>query len=88
MLDTQGLLFSFPRHGNQSRIWEMKEDERTKSLGKNQLCAIFYMRDIWRNVLPKLKKLCMETPCWCPFKGYKYGRRKPESLSLSFCVNA
>jgi len=40
-LDTQGLLFSFPRHGNQPRVWEMKEDERTKSLSKNQLCAIF-----------------------------------------------
>ena len=60
-----------------SRIWEMKEDERTKSLSKNQLCAIFSMRDIWRNVLPKLINLCMEILCWCTFKGYKYGRRKP-----------
>ena len=33
-----------------SRIWEMKEDEYTKSLAKNQICAIFQMRDIQRNV--------------------------------------
>ena len=29
-----------------SRISEMKEDEYTKSLAKNQVCAIFHMRDI------------------------------------------
>ena len=39
-----------------SRIWEMKEDKYTK------------MRDIRKNVLPKFMKLCMETPCLCPFQ--------------------
>ena len=34
-----------------SRIWEMKEDEYTKSLTKNQVYAIVHMRDIWKNVL-------------------------------------
>ena len=29
-----------------SRIWEMKEDEYTKSLAKNQVRAISQMRDI------------------------------------------
>ena len=57
-----------------SRIWEMKEDKYTKSLVKNQVWAI---RDIRKNVLPKFPKLCMETPCWCPFQGRQYGRRKP-----------
>ena len=34
----------------------------------------------------------METPCWCPFEGHKYGRRKPKETSgLEFsylCVNS
>ena len=28
----------------------MKEDAYTKSLAKNQFCAIFHMREIWENV--------------------------------------
>ena len=47
-----------------SRIWEMKEDKYTKRFAKNQFCAIFQMRDIRKNDLPKFKKLCLETPCW------------------------
>ena len=45
------------------RIWEMKEDKYTKSLAKNQVCGVTRMRDIRKNVLPKLIRLCMETPC-------------------------
>ena len=30
----------------------MKEDKHKKSLAKNKVCAIFYMRDIQKNVLP------------------------------------
>ena len=56
-----------------SRIWEMKEDEYTKSFDKNQVCAIFQKRDMRKNVLPKFIKLCMETPC---------GRRKPTDVSV------
>ena len=59
----------------------MKEDKFSKWLAKNQVCAIFHMRDIPKNVLPKFKKLCMETPCWCPFEGQKYGHRKPTETS-------
>ena len=40
-----------------------------KSQAKNQVCAIIHMRDIRKNVLPKFIRLCMETPCWCPFEG-------------------
>ena len=72
-----------------SRIGEMKEDKYSKSLAKNQVCAISHMQDIRRNVLPKL---CMETPCWCPFEGHKYGRRKPTETSVFefsyLCVNS
>ena len=49
----------------QPRIWEMKEEKYTKSLAKNQVCAMVHMRDIRENVLPKFIKLCMETPCLC-----------------------
>ena len=56
-----------------SRIWEVKEDKYTKSVAKNQVCAIFYMREILKNVLPRFRRLCMETPCWC----HQYCRRKP-----------
>ena len=24
----------------------------------------------------------METPCWCPFEGHKYGRRKQKDSSV------
>ena len=40
----------------------MKRDKYTKTLAKNQVCEIFQMRDIGKNGLPKLIKLCMETP--------------------------
>ena len=60
----------------------MKEDKYTKSLAKNQVYAIVHMRDIWKNILPKFIKLCMETPCLCPFQGHKYGRRKPTATSV------
>ena len=46
-----------------SRIWEMKEDKYTKRLAKNQVCAIFHMRDIRKKVLLTFIKLCTETPC-------------------------
>ena len=53
-----------------------------KDLAKNQVCAIFHMRDIRKNVLPKFIKLCMEAPCLCPFEGHKYGRRKLTETSV------
>ena len=75
-----------------SRFWEMKEDKCTKSLAKNQVYAVVLMRDMWKNVLPKFIKLCMETPCLCPFQGHKYGRRKTTKTSVFgfsyLCVNS
>ena len=32
----------------------MKEDKYTKGLTNNQVCTIFHMQDIQKNVLPKL----------------------------------
>ena len=49
----------------------MKEDKYTKDLAKNQVFAIIDMRDIRKNVSPKFMRLCIETPYWCPFEGYK-----------------
>ena len=42
-----------------SRIREMKKDKYTKSLAKNQVCAIFQRRDNRKNGLPKLIKLLL-----------------------------
>ena len=69
-----------------------KINNYTKSLAKNQVYAIVHMRGIRKNVLPKSIKLCMETPCLCPFQGHKYGRRKPTETSVFefsyLCVNS
>ena len=69
----------------------MKEDKYSKSLTENQVDAIVDMRDIWKNVLPKFIKICMEMTCLCPSQGYKYGSRKPTERSVFeysyLCVN-
>ena len=70
----------------------MKEDKYSKSHAKNEVNAIVRVRDIRKNVLPKFIKLCMEMPCLCPFRGHKYGRRKPTETSVFeffyLCVNS
>ena len=70
----------------------MKEDKYTKRLAKNQVYVIVLMRDIRKNLLPKFIKLCMETPCLCPFQGHKNGRPKPTETSVSefsyLCMNS
>ena len=63
----------------------MKEDKYTKSLAKNQVYAIVHMQDIRKNVLPKFIKLCMETPCLCPFQGHIMAAgNQQKHLFLSF----
>ena len=54
-------------------------------LAKNQVCAIFHMRDIQKNVLPKFIKLCLETPCLCPFQGHKRGQTWPPETNRNIC---
>ena len=46
-------------------MWEMKGGAYTKTLARIQVRGLFPIRDIRRNFLPKLKEICMETPCWC-----------------------
>ena len=50
-----------------SRIWEMKEDKYTKSLAKNQVYAIFHMRDIRKTPMITTSKYLIEVaripPC-------------------------
>ena len=72
---TQGKIKMQTIQYRRTRIWDMKKDEYTKTLAKNQVSEIFQMRDIGKNCLPKFIKLCMETPCWCLFQEYQYGRR-------------
>ena len=68
----------------------MKEDEYTKSLAKNQVYAIVHTRDIRKNVLPKFIKLCLNTPCLCPFQGgtNMAAGNQQKHLFLSFPINA
>ena len=47
-----------------SRILEMKGGKYVKTIAKTQIKGIFRIRDIRRNVLPKVIEICMETPCW------------------------
>ena len=75
-----------------SRIWEMKEDKYTKSLAKNQVSAIIHIRDIRKNVLPKLIRFVWRRMVGVPLRGTKYGRRKPTETSVFefsyLCVNS
>ena len=69
-----------------SRIKETKEDEYSNSLAKVQVCAMFRVGDIRRNVLLKFIRLCTETPCLCPSQGHKYGGRKlTKTCIIEFC---
>ena len=58
------------------KSWEMKEDKYSKSLAKNQVCAIFHMRDIQKNVVPKFIKLCWRRHAGVPFKGTNTSRTR------------
>ena len=72
-----------------SRIKEIKEDEYSNSLTKVQVCAIFRAGDIRRNVLLKFIRLCMETPCFWPSQGHKYGGRKlTKTYVIEFCYKS
>ena len=67
----------------------MKEGKYAKTLAKILVTAIFLMRDMRRNVLPKFMKICMETPCWCPSVWHEHGGRKPTETSVTeFCYKS
>ena len=56
-----------------STIKEVKEGEYSNSLAKIQVCAMFRVEDIRRNVLLKFRRLCMETSWLHPPEAHKYG---------------
>ena len=60
-----------------TRIWEMKKDKYTKPLPRIRSVKYFKCE-----ILGKFIKLCMETPCWCPFQEHQYGRRIPTETSV------
>ena len=59
-------------------MWEMKEDEYTKSLAKNHVWAKFNMQEV-------LKKKCFINVS-CPFEGHKHGlHQKPVETICHMC---
>ena len=63
----------------------MKGGKYTKTLAKIQVRGIFRIRDIRRNVLPKLIEICMETPCHAGphLDVLQHGGRKPTETSVT-----
>ena len=47
-----------------------------KTLAKIQFSAIFHMRDIQRNILPKFIEICLEKPCCWMVTNMTAGKRK------------
>ena len=68
----------------------MKGGTYTKTLAKIQVRGIFRIRDIRRNVLPKLIEICMETPsCWyAHLDELQHGGRKPNETATEFCYKS
>ena len=59
-----------------------------KTLANIKVRAVFHMRDILRNVLPKFMEICMETPCAQPH-GHQCRSRKPTETSVTeFCYES
>ena len=65
-----------------SRIWEMKEDEYTKSFPRIRSVQYFKCKIFRATVIPKFIKLCMETPWCCLFEGHQDGGQKPTETSV------
>ena len=70
-----------------SRFKEVREDEHSKSLAKIQVCSIFRVGGIRRNVFLKFIRVFIEMPCLCPSEGHKYGGRKLTKTCHRVCYN-
>ena len=83
--------FKIDQNKNQNRSidkvqnLEIKGGTYTKTLAKIQVGGIFRIRDIRRNVLPKLIEICMETPCWCS-PGWAPTWRKETNRNICYRV--
>ena len=61
----------------------MKGGTYAKTFAKIQARGIFRIRDIRRNVLPKLIEICMETPAGVHLGELQHGGRKPTETSVN-----
>ena len=67
----------------------MKEGTYTKTLAKIQVRGIFRIRDIRRNVLPKLIEICMRRHAGAHLDELQHGGRKPTETSVTeFCYKS
>ena len=93
--------FSVSRHSKQikikvktvqqikSRIWEMIGGTYTKNLAKIPVRGIFQIRDIRRNVLPKLQRFVWRRHAGAHLDELQHGGRKPKEISVTeFCYKS
>ena len=67
----------------------MKGGKYTKTLAKIQVRGIFRIRDIRRNVLPKLTEICMRRHAGAHLDELQHGGRKPTETSVTeFCYKS
>ena len=56
---------------------------------KIQVCAMFCVGDIRRNILRKFIRLCVEMPCLCPSEGHKCGVQKlTKTYVIEFAIKS
>ena len=74
----------------QSRIWKMNEDKYTKSLAKNQVCAINSNARYSEKRFTQIYKALNGDAMLVSLSGAQYGQRKPTETSvfLVFLLNA
>ena len=73
----------------QSRIWKMNEDKYTKSLAKNQVCAINSNARYSEKRFNQIYKALNGDAMLVSLSGAQYGQRKPTFFSFpTKCVNS
>ena len=69
------------KNKRERRRWIFKQSRKGAGL-----CDVSCGREIFENVLLKIIKLCLETPCLCPSEGHKYGGRElTKTYLIEFC---
>ena len=59
-----------------------------KTLANIKVRAVFHMRDILRNVLPKFMEICMDTPCAQPHGHQCRSGKSTETSVTEFCYES